>query len=104
MLLQPVVENAILHGLNTSTDARIKICVKMDDNYLSIDITDNGVGIEPDKLATLNTVDGMGYGLRSVVQRAEYYYDGNYEFNISSVPGEGTTVSLKIPKEIRTTI
>ena len=104
MLLQPVVENAILHGLNTSTDARIKICVKMHGDYLNIDITDNGVGIEADKLAKLNTAEGMGYGLRSVVQRAEYYYDGNFEFNIHSVPDEGTTVSLRIPREIRTTI
>lgn len=104
MLLQPIIENAILHGLNTSTDAKIKISVHTAGDFMKIDIRDNGVGIEAEKLEELNSRRTMGYGLKSVIQRADFYYAGNFDFSVSSQPGMGTTVSLKIPRQMSMSI
>ena len=104
LLLQPIVENAILHGLNTSKEPKISIKVRLDGDKLIITVTDNGVGIEPDRLRQLNSGENIGYGLGSVLQRAGYYYGGDFEFSISSLLDKGTSVTLTILKEMKSSI
>ncbi len=104
MLLQPLVENAIIHGLNGSKDAHITISVRCQGDKLIIDISDNGVGIDEEKLKNLNNYRELGYGLTSVIQRADFYYDSDYDLHIESKPGQGTTASLTITKEMKRAI
>lgn len=104
MLLQPVLENALIHGLKNPKNARISIVVYCEDDKLYIKMSDNGVGMDEDKLRRLNERKDLGYGLKSVIQRADYFYDGDFDFTIESEKGKGTTVSLTVPRNIRKAI
>ncbi|MBR6728811.1 MAG: histidine kinase [Clostridia bacterium] len=101
MLLQPVLENALVHGLNSTADARIGIKVYTEGDKLHVDIGDNGVGIEKERLYSLNRRENLGYGLTSVIQRADFYYDGDFDFHMDSEVGKGTTVHLTIAKRMK---
>jgi len=104
MLLQPLVENAIMHGLNNVPEARINICVYNEGKRLRIDVCDNGAGIDEDKLKKINDRKDLGYGLKSIIQRAEFYYGGEFDFHMNSTLGNGTVASLTIPKKIKDVI
>ena len=101
MLLQPILENALIHGLNTSENPYISIEVYCEGDRLHIKIGDNGVGMDEETTARLNRHEGMGYGLGSVIQRADFYYEGDFTFGFESRQGKGTVVSLDIPRKIR---
>ena len=89
-ILQPLVENAIKHGIsNADTKGVIKIDVFKEKEYLAIQIKDNGKGF-PKKLK-------QGIGLRNTIKRLEKLYKVNYEFDLKATKTEGTIVSLKIP-------
>lgn len=94
MLLQPLVENAIIHGLEISTQAGvIKILVKRTEDKVSCIIDDNGIGFNPQAVAAKTG----GIGLHSVKNRLQYYYKDDFDFHISSQPGKGTTVGIAFP-------
>jgi len=101
MLLQPILENALIHGLNSTKDKHIIISAHCDGEKIIIDISDNGVGIEQDELVRLNNRECLGYGLNSVIQRADFYYDGDFDFHIESEVGKGTKATLIVTKEIK---
>lgn len=108
-LLQPVVENAVLHGLNgRETGGSIAVCALCeDDGCVRFEISDNGEGIPPDKLEQIvrgpddSDRTSMGYGMKNVQKRIETFYGPDYGMTIASEPGKGTTVSLRIPGYIR---
>lgn len=104
LLLQPILENALIHGLNTAKHAYISITVYCEGDRLHIKIGDNGIGMDEETLARLNRHEGMGYGLNSVLQRADFYYGGDFRFSFESQQGVGTTVSLDIPRNITRSI
>ena len=99
LLLQPLVENAILHGIDyvekpergqlTITGCQIK-------NTLVFHISDNGPGIPPDKLSTILTADSKGYGVQSVHKRIQLLYGEHYGLQYESIEGKGTTVTLTV--------
>lgn len=104
--LQPIVENAIMHGFVNmdNTENKIKISTRKEDNYLEIKISNNGVTIEPLKLEMLNSqienntsVDSNHIGLLNVCLRYRLLFDKNFFGKISSEEGVGTTVTLKFP-------
>ena len=106
LLLQPVVENAILHGLEgTESTGQIFIDVKtIDDEFLSIHIFDNGLGMSEEELLALNNSiqvrskkSAESIGLYNVNQRIKLFYGESYGMDITSRPQEGTLVTLTLP-------
>ncbi len=106
LLLQPVAENAIVHGLeDRESDGMVRIEVHTDGESLCTDIIDNGRGIGKEELEDLNrrlsTYDGeertSSIGLYNINRRIKLSYGEDYGIKIESTPGEWTKVSVTIP-------
>jgi len=99
LLLQPLVENAILHGIENREEGGGQLVLSgcMDDDCIVFHVEDNGVGIPPDRLPHLLETQAKGYGLKNVNDRAKLMYGPEYGLTIRSVEGEGTQVTLRIP-------
>ncbi|MGV8981263.1 sensor histidine kinase [Clostridium sp.] len=101
MLIQPIVENAIIHGLREKDSGGIiNITVKEENSLISISIKDNGVGMDNEKINTLlNEVknESNGLGVFNVKKRLELYFSRSDLFIIKSQKGEGTEVIILIP-------
>jgi two-component system, LytTR family, sensor kinase len=96
MLLQPLVENSIKHGLSPKIgEGRITIRSFRENGHAVIDVIDNGVGVAPDHA---NRVNAGGIGLRNVNERLRVIYGANYQLQLDSVPGEGTCARIVIPE------
>lgn len=108
LLLQPIVENAILHGLETKTeDGMITITIDSSGLDLKITIKDNGQGMTEEELSALReriknhpATDTHSIGLYNINQRISLFYGEGYYMDINSAIGSGTTVTLLIPKTI----
>lgn len=102
LLLQPLVENAVCHGLeNKFKDALIVLRIYEQDHYLYIEILDNGIGMNEEKLADLKEKisqkkSGKSVGLRNVYQRMRLIYGEQAKFAIESEEKIGTKVQLQI--------
>lgn len=95
MLLQPLVENAIIHGFEGRKEKGVlNINVHEKDGYLVFSVEDNGSGFNSNR--PLNPI-GTGLGLQSVKNRLSYYFADNYTFHVSSQPGKGTLVTFSFP-------
>ena len=101
MLIQPIVENAIIHGLREKDKGGIiNITVKAQDSFISISIVDNGIGMDKDKMNTIMSEvknESVGLGVFNVKKRLELYFNRNDLFVIKSQIGEGTEVIISIP-------
>jgi Putative regulator of cell autolysis len=105
LLLQPVVENAIVHGLeNKEGNGFINIIIERREPFLTIAIIDNGIGIDNDKLKLLNnkinsfTVSGkQSIGLSNVNQRIKLFYGDDYYVKLESEVNIGTQIFLYLP-------
>jgi two-component system LytT family sensor kinase len=96
MLLQPLVENSIKHGLAPKMGpGQITIRSVRQEGHAIIDIIDNGVGVNP---AHAERVREGGIGLRNVNERLRVIYGANYQLQLDSVPGEGTCARIVIPE------
>ena len=105
-ILQPIVENAILHGLDkTDGQGIITIIAMKHDEDIEIRVIDNGIGIQQEKLEQLredlknHNESSSGIGIANVEARLKLYYGLNYGFNIESFEGEGTQVTIRVPME-----
>lgn len=109
LLLQPLVENSVVHGINGIKQGLIRISIQKDsEEHLRIEIWDNGVGIKEDVLQRLNnpqteakipaqsSIDS-GIAIYNIQQRIRLYYGTPYGICIDSIPGHGTTVTLLLP-------
>ena len=95
MLLQPLVENSIKHGLSPKIgEGRITIRSSRHDGHAIIDVIDNGVGVAPDHGDRVKT---GGIGLRNVNERLRVIYGANYQLQLDSVPGQGSTFTFTLP-------
>lgn len=104
MLLQPLVENALLHGiLPKGSPGMVSLRLETCDDLLIIEVEDNGVGIPPDELEKLQTaIDSQmegSYGLWNVHQRVRTQYGEEFGLSVQSTAGEGTLCILTIPVE-----
>src|SRR5699024_7501806 len=103
--LQPLVENAIQHGIvEMGEDCLIKITIRDQSNYMKIEVEDNGAGISDDKLASLGkqqvtSEHGTGMGLYNVNRRLTMMYGDQAALQITSHINEGTKIFFSI-KEI----
>lgn len=106
-ILQPLVENAIYHGIKQSAaPGIIEVRAEAHDGGIRFTVRDNGVGMHPVKLqvirSRLRTVQDAledGFGLYNVNNRLKYYYGDACGLQLSSSPGQGTTVTAWIPQE-----
>lgn len=103
LLLQPLVENAIDHGIDLKEEGRgyIKIIGRKDDHNIYLTVEDNGVGIEPELLSSILEFKTKGYGVRNVNQRVQLYYGEEYCLRIESEVGKGTRCTINIPQVMK---
>ena len=95
MLLQPLIENSIRHGLATKVDGgMIRVRSYLADGRLHLVVEDDGVGIPETRLATLFE---QGIGVSNVNERMKVLYGPDYRMWIDSKPGEGTRTGIEIP-------
>ena len=96
MILQPLVENSIKHGLaNKVGEGRITIRSTLRNGHAMIEVDDDGLGMNEERL---EHALGNGIGLSNVNERLRTIYGANYQLKLTSVPGRGTTVSVEIPE------
>jgi two-component system, LytTR family, sensor kinase len=95
MLLQPLIENSIRHGLAPKVDGgMIRVRSYLADGRLHLVVEDDGVGIPETRLATLFE---QGIGVSNVNERLKVLYGPDYRMWIDSKPGEGTRTGIEIP-------
>jgi len=96
MLLQPIVENSLKHGLAPKLGGgRILLRTANRDGRLHIQIEDNGVGISEDKLPHVYV---EGIGLSNVRERLRVLYGADFHLQISSLEGQGTKIEIDVPQ------
>ncbi|MGN7358858.1 sensor histidine kinase [Paenibacillus sp. SAF-054] len=102
--LQPLIENYIVHGIQTNRDDNhLEIRIQEEEDMLIAVITDNGRGITPERLTEIREEldkpeeSGEMFGLRSVHSRLQFLYGLDYGVNIESRIGEGTVVTVRYP-------
>ena len=94
LFLQPLVENAIQHGIAPlARPGHVSVHAERNNGWLSIEIRDDGVGINASQEELLT----KGIGLSNTLARLEKMYGNNYRFDLSGHPEGGAVVSLKIP-------
>jgi two-component system LytT family sensor kinase len=97
MLLQPLVENSIRHGLSSKVDGgTVRVRSRLMANRLQIIVEDDGVGIPEAKLATLFE---QGIGVSNVNERLKVLFGEEYKMWIDSRLGEGTSTGIEIPEQ-----
>jgi two-component system LytT family sensor kinase len=95
MVLQPLVENSIKHGLSSKVDGgMIRIRSRTEAGRLYLLVEDDGVGIPEAKLATLFE---QGIGISNVNERLKVLFGNGYRMSIDSRPGHGTQTEIEIP-------
>ncbi len=104
LLMQPLVENAIYHGVKHRRGrGLVRVTGRMEDSWLILEVADNGAGMTPERLAQVREglsgsgAESAGYGLFNVNKRIQLYYNQPQGVWIESRPGEGTSVTLKLP-------
>jgi two-component system LytT family sensor kinase len=96
MLLQPLVENSIRHGLSGKLDGgMIRIRSHADNGRIRLAVEDDGVGIPEAKLATLLE---QGIGVSNVNERLKVLFGGDYRMFVDSRPEGGTRIEIEIPE------
>lgn len=100
MILQPIVENAIIHGLEPRANGgRIFVTGKLDANDVIIIVKDTGVGFSAEKLKMIMDEDdeNVGLGIMNSNGRLKDYFGSGYGLTIRSIPDTETVVEIKLP-------
>ena len=104
LILQPLVENAIDHGIDLLTDRKgiitVEARMQTDEEgkkLVCVTVSDNGVGMDKETAQNFLTVQSKGYGARNVNDRIRLYYGESYHLEVQSIPDEGTTITIKFP-------
>lgn len=105
LVLQPLVENAIIHGVAGMEDGYIKLWAEQEGDDLKLCVSDNGCGIPKVLLDKLNsrdkTLPGGHLGMNNVDKIIRLYYGDSYGLTAYSWPGEGSRVELRLPMRKR---
>lgn len=105
--LQPLVENAVFHGLESKMDnGFVDVRIEGKDDRLVITIKDDGCGMDDDALNKLKELinaphEKGGIGLPNIIQRLRLFYGDEYTFEVSSRVGDGTVINISVPDHIR---
>src|ERR1022692_3890974 len=101
MLLQPLIENCVKHGLSSKVEGgTIRLRSRRVDSRLLLWVEDDGVGIPESKLATLRE---QGIGVSNVSERLSVLFGNDHKMSIDSQPGHGTRIEIEIP-ELQTSL
>ncbi len=96
MLLQPIIENAIKHGIAPKLEGgEIRLRTRHRDGRLTIEVEDNGLGIPEDRLPG---VYADGIGISNVHERLRLLYGEDFRMDIQSQPGQGTCIRVEVPE------
>ncbi|MCA9950570.1 MAG: PocR ligand-binding domain-containing protein [Anaerolineales bacterium] len=101
MILQPLVENAVIHGAEPlNRPVMIAVQAYQKNGFLMLDVVDNGVGMPPEIATKLKVGafddDGKSIGLQNVYQRLQSEYQNRFSFEVESMPSFGTRLSINI--------
>ncbi|WP_207430859.1 sensor histidine kinase [Sabulibacter ruber] len=95
LLLQPLVENALRHGLKEKlTGGQVQITASAQNQHLILEVQDNGIGL------TENLGSASGIGLRNTRQRLETLYGESAQFHLLPAPGGGTVAQIILPTSV----
>lgn len=99
LLLQPLVENAIVHGIlpNKAKHGTLCLTITRVNDQIHFIIMDNGLGIPKEKIPSLTQTQSDGYGLKNVQERLKLTYGEEYGLTINSIVNESTMVTFTIP-------
>lgn len=106
LTLQPIVENAVIHGLERKLDGgQIHLIAFKEEEKMVIQVMDTGVGMEPERIQTIfreekrKSTHGQttGLGILNVHKRIQSFFGKEYGLSMESVPGTGTVVSIQLP-------
>jgi two-component system, LytTR family, sensor kinase len=101
MLLQPLIENCIKHGLSSKVEGgTIRLRSRRADSRLMLSVEDDGIGIPESKLATLLE---QGIGVSNVSERLKVLFGNDHKMSIDSQLGRGTRIEIEIP-ELQTSL
>ena len=108
LTLQPLVENALYHGIKCKRGkGHIRITSKTEDGDILLQIADDGAGMSPERLEALRramaTGERVGFGLVTVHERLRLLFGSPYGLTLASQEGAGTTVTARIPAGEETT-
>jgi two-component system LytT family sensor kinase len=96
MILQPLVENSIKHGLGRKVgEGRITLRARRHKGLVSLAVEDNGVGLPKTRM---EAESDSGIGLRNVNERLRVIYGAPYQLKLTSEPGQGTQAQIEIPE------
>ena len=104
--LQPIMENAIKHGLAAKRNGgSIQLRIRKSADLLQIDVEDDGAGISPERLARILQFDGglerstagTGIGLNNIQKRIQTAFGAEFGLRITSHLGSGTLVQIELP-------
>ncbi|HEY9595551.1 MAG TPA: histidine kinase [Spirochaetia bacterium] len=108
LVLQPLVENAIYHGIKSVRGkGRIEVRGRQENGDIVLEVADTGIGMRPDALAALQAslrdgtaeeASGGSYGLKNVQERLVVSFGQGYGLSFESELGRGTTVSVRVPR------
>lgn len=101
LILQPLVENAIDHGLDPleKEEKVLTIRVKKEENQVVFQVQDNGNGMPQEKAEQILGIQSPGYGVHNVYERIKLLYKENGAMRIVSEEGRGTMVEIRIPEK-----
>lgn len=100
LILQPLVENAIHHGRREEGTLHISVQAGRQGDRIFYEVSDDGLGIEPEKLVALRTElkqSQEGFGLKNVDIRVKLHYGDKYGVTVNSIYGKGTRIRVEIP-------
>jgi two-component system LytT family sensor kinase len=103
ILLQPLIENSIKHGLEPRLKGgTVTLRSRLDGDRVRIEVADDGVGINNRPASALRRA-GAGIGMKNVQERLDVLYGNQASFSVVSNPGRGTLVSIEIPANLADT-
>lgn len=108
LLIQPIVENAVLYGIeNCQENCEVVVRSRLEDGLLVVEVEDNGSGIDPAVAEAIN--DGSyrgaygkhsGIGMRNIIQRIRLYYGEEYGLEVKPLSGRGTLARITLPQRL----
>ncbi len=102
LILQPLIENSIIHGMKQEEPLQIKVKISKMGAYIKITVKDNGVGMSKEDIRNITDIESdstkkRGIGIYNVIKRLKILYGNKSNFNIKSNPDNGTLITIIIP-------
>jgi two-component system, sensor histidine kinase YesM len=102
LLIQPIVENSIIHGIKPKGEGTLVINAVIQNDLVIITVSDDGIGMEPRVIQTLNNINSRGdietgYGVGNVIKRMKLFFGDEYGIQVDSKLGQGTTTVIRVP-------